>query len=95
MLVLNREAGESVEMTGDVSLKVLAIRHEKSHRVIDVKVARPGKPLEKIKALRAGESFQLLDNCLVKVIRFHGREVGIGFDAPAAINIWRSELQQH
>lgn len=95
MLILNREAGELVELTGDICVKVRNIRGTKTRRLIDLEILKPGQPVDRKKALQAGDSFSLTSECTVKIIRCRGREVGVGFDAPAHVNIWRSELQQH
>jgi sRNA-binding carbon storage regulator CsrA len=34
----------------------------------------------------------LTDNCRIKIVRIVGRQVGILFDAPKEVAIWRTEL---
>ena len=84
MLVLKRRAGESVEILGhNVTVKVA--------RVIDSQSVWLVVRGESCGLYRKGDQLKI-GKVTLCVSGFHGSKVKLGFDAPAGIQILRSEL---
>jgi len=94
MLVLSRRRSESIEVDHDILVKVSDIYGQQYQGKVDIEIAMPGQPINRLRGMIAGDVFTLAENITAKIIRVKADvgQVQIGIDAPKNISIWRTEL---
>ena len=92
MLVLARRVGESVEVNNSIRLNAREVYGPWHSPRATLDIVEPGKENIRLHGMAIGEEHQLTDNCRIKIVRIVGGQVGILFDAPKEVAIWRTEL---
>ena len=44
---------------------------------------------------KKGQAIEMSNGVIVRVLKGHGNEIVLGFEAPKEIHIWREELRNH
>lgn len=92
MLIISRRRGESIEIANNILVKTQDVFGNEPNALVNIDIAMPGRPINRVKKVRVGETINITPDISIKITRNSGKQVGLAIDAPKDVPIWRTEL---